>query len=108
MTFPGPIAEPKAATKATVTAGTSAVPSDVKFKPKYPTEAHPHPYLKGNFYPVFEETVGDEGIECEVVGVIPDSLRGSQYIRTGPNSLHIPEGTGAFHYFDGDGKYPVE
>ncbi|KAG0057505.1 hypothetical protein BGZ83_009144 [Gryganskiella cystojenkinii] len=83
----------------------SKVPTDVKFKPKIQTEAHAHPYLKGNFYPVFEETVGDNGIECELVGIIPESLRGSQYIRTGPNSLDIPDNTGTFHYFDGDGMH---
>ncbi|KAF9429474.1 Dixin [Entomortierella beljakovae] len=64
---------------------------------------HPHPYLNGNFHPVFEETVGDEGIECEVIGVIPESLRGSQYIRTGPNTVIVPDGKAAHHFFDGDG-----
>ncbi|KAK3844036.1 MAG: carotenoid oxygenase [Linnemannia gamsii] len=83
--------------------GTSRVPVDVRVKPEKRTVAHSHPYLSGNFYPVFEETVGEEGIECEVIGVIPESLRGSQYIRTGPNSLHIPEETVAHHFFDGEG-----
>ncbi|KAF9098895.1 hypothetical protein BGX29_007392 [Mortierella sp. GBA35] len=81
----------------------SRVPPDVKVKPEKRTVAHPHPYLSGNFYPVFEETISEDGIECEVIGVIPESLRGSQYIRTGPNSLRIPEETVAHHYFDGEG-----
>ncbi|CAO3571634.1 unnamed protein product [Mortierella alpina] len=81
----------------------SAVPADVKIEPMRRSTAHPHPYLTGNFYPVFEETVGEEGIECEVIGVIPESLRGSQYIRTGPNSLYIPDDTSSFHLFDGLG-----
>lgn len=83
----------------------SAVPADVKIEPKRRSTAHPHPYLAGNFYPVFEETVGEEGIECEVIGVIPESLRGSQYIRTGPNSLHIPDELQSFHVFDGQGLF---
>ncbi|KAH7051526.1 carotenoid oxygenase [Linnemannia elongata] len=81
----------------------SRVPADVRVKPEKRTVAHRHPYLSGNFYPVFEETVGEDGIECEVVGVIPESLRGSQYIRTGPNSLRIPDETAAHHFFDGEG-----
>ncbi|KAF9913137.1 hypothetical protein EC991_003596 [Linnemannia zychae] len=83
--------------------GKSRVPADVCVKPEKRAVAHPHPYLSGNFYPVFEETVGEEGIECEVIGVIPESLRGSQYIRTGPNSLRVPEETVAHHFFDGEG-----
>ncbi|KAF9118549.1 Dixin [Mortierella sp. 14UC] len=83
--------------------GTSRVPADVCVKAEKRTVAHSHPYLNGNFYPVFEETVGEEGIECEVFGVIPESLRGSQYIRTGPNSLRIPKETVAHHFFDGEG-----
>ncbi|KAF9275310.1 hypothetical protein BGZ68_010883 [Mortierella alpina] len=71
---------------------TSAVPADVKIEPKRRSTAHPHPYLAGNFYPVFEETVGEEGIECEVIGVIPESLRGSQYIRTVANFAVKPNG----------------
>jgi len=85
----------------------SSVPTDVKVMPEKRTVAHPHPYLRGNFYPVFEETIGEDGIECEVIGVIPESLRGSQYIRTGPNSLRIPEETVAYHFFDGEGKGPA-
>ncbi|KAF9923590.1 hypothetical protein FBU30_006391 [Linnemannia zychae] len=85
------------------TANKSQVPMDVKVKSEKRTVAHSHPYLRGNFYPVFEETIDEDGIECEVIGVIPESLRGSQYIRTGPNSLRIPEETVAHHYFDGEG-----
>ncbi|KAF9579767.1 hypothetical protein BGW38_003851 [Lunasporangiospora selenospora] len=86
----------------------SHVPPDVRVPPEKRTKAHAHPYLQGNFYPVFEETTGQEGIECEVVGVIPESLRGSQYIRTGPNTLHIPEEQFAHHFFDGDGNSQVD
>lgn len=68
------------------------------------TEMHTHPYLQANFYPVYEETKDPEGIECDIIGVIPESLRHSQYVRTGPNSIHVPEHHGPHHFFDGDGK----
>lgn len=83
---------------------TSAIAPDIKVRTKKRKEAHPHPYLSGNFYPVFEETVGDDGIECEVIGTIPESLRGSQYVRTGPNSLNVPKETEGHHWFDGEGE----
>ncbi|KAG0197701.1 hypothetical protein BGX28_008788 [Mortierella sp. GBA30] len=83
--------------------GTSAVAPDIKVRTKDRTKGHPHPYLHGNFYPVFEETVGDEGIECEVIGTIPESLRGSQYVRTGPNSLNVPADGAPHHFFSGEG-----
>ncbi|KAF9909668.1 hypothetical protein BX616_011099 [Lobosporangium transversale] len=81
----------------------SAIAPDIKVRPKDRKEGHPHPYLHGNFYPVFEETIGDEGIECEVIGKIPESLRGSQYVRTGPNSLHVADDGVPHHFFDGEG-----
>ncbi|KAF9364914.1 hypothetical protein BGX34_012086 [Mortierella sp. NVP85] len=83
--------------------GTSAIAPDIKVRTKERTEAHPHPYLRDNFYPVFEETVGDDGIECQVIGTIPESLRGSQYVRTGPNSLNVPKDGAHHHFFDGEG-----
>ncbi|KAF8941489.1 carotenoid oxygenase [Dissophora ornata] len=83
--------------------GTSAIAPDIKVRTKDRTEGHPHPYLHGNFYPVFEETVGDDGIECQVIGVIPESLRGSQYVRTGPNSLNVPKDGSPHHWFEGEG-----
>ncbi|KAF9933404.1 hypothetical protein FBU30_005613 [Linnemannia zychae] len=81
--------------------GLSVIPADVKVRTKERTSGHPHPYLNGNFYPVFEETVGDEGIECEVIGTIPEVLRGSQYIRTGPNTLNVPSDGAPHHFFTG-------
>src|SRR5690349_15946069 len=84
--------------------GLSAIPADIKVRTKERTSGHPHPYLNGNFYPVFEETVGDEGIACEVVGTIPEVLRGSQYIRTGPNTLNVPADGAPHHFFTGEGK----
>ncbi|KAG0374589.1 Dixin [Mortierella sp. AD032] len=83
--------------------GLSAISADIKVRAKDRTSGHPHPYLNGNFYPVFEETVGDEGIECEVVGIIPEVLRGSQYIRTGPNTLNVPADGAPHHFFTGEG-----
>ncbi|KAF9930817.1 hypothetical protein BGZ67_005601 [Mortierella alpina] len=80
--------------------GTSAIAPDIKVRTKDRTKAHPHPYLHGNFYPVSEETVGDDGIECEVVGVIPESLRGSQYVRTG--MLH------GVYFESGDKNAPIK
>ncbi|KAI1315420.1 hypothetical protein EDD11_000808 [Mortierella claussenii] len=90
-------------TSSTATISGSHIPKDVKFRPEKRTVAHSHPYLRGNFYPVFEETIDEDGIECEVIGIIPESLRGSQYVRTGPNSLQIPDHHAAYHFFDGDG-----
>lgn len=87
--------------------GLSAIPADIKIRTKERTSGHDHPYLNGNFYPVFEETVGDEGIECEVVGTIPEVLRGSQYIRTGPNTLNVPADGAPHHFFTGEGKNRV-
>ncbi|KAF9581659.1 hypothetical protein BGW38_001240 [Lunasporangiospora selenospora] len=81
----------------------SAIAPDIKVRTKDRTSAHPHPYLHGNFYPVFEETVSDEGIECEITGVIPESLRGCQYVRTGPNSLNVASDDAPHHFFDGEG-----
>ncbi|KAF9080392.1 hypothetical protein BGX23_002230 [Mortierella sp. AD031] len=83
--------------------GLSAVAPDIKVHTKERTSGHPHPYLNGNFYPVFEETVGDEGIECEVIGTIPEVLRGSQYVRTGPNTLNVPADGAPHHFFTGEG-----
>ncbi|KAF9181505.1 hypothetical protein BGZ50_005477 [Haplosporangium sp. Z 11] len=85
------------------TAHLSAIAPDIKVRTKERKEQHSHPYLQGNFYPVFEETIGDDGIECEVVGTIPESLRGSQYVRTGPNSLNVPAEDTPHHFFDGEG-----
>lgn len=48
--------------------------------------------------------MGDDGIECEVIGTIPETLRGSQYVRTGPNSLNVPKEAEGHHWFDGEGK----
>ncbi|KAG0278171.1 hypothetical protein BGZ96_002534 [Linnemannia gamsii] len=83
--------------------GLSAISADIKVSTKERTSGHDHPYLNGNFYPVFEETVGDEGIECEVIGTIPEVLRGSQYIRTGPNALNVPADGAPHHFFTGEG-----
>ncbi|KAF9426720.1 hypothetical protein BGZ94_006112 [Podila epigama] len=81
----------------------SPLPPAMMAKIRNRTELHTHPYLQGNFYPVHEETFDPEGIECKVLGVLPESLRHSQYVRTGPNSLHIPEHHGPHHFFDGEG-----
>ncbi|KAG0244874.1 carotenoid oxygenase [Mortierella sp. GBAus27b] len=83
--------------------GISAIPPDAKVRAKERTKGHDHPYLSGNFYPVFEETVGDDGIECQIIGTIPESLRGSQYVRTGPNSLNVPDDDAPHHFFEGEG-----
>lgn len=92
------------------TSGSSAVPIDIKTNTKRRTKAHPHPYLADNFYPIFEETVGDEGIECQVVGTLPSSLSKGQYVRTGPNSIDVPSDTAYHHWFDGSGLFysPVD
>ncbi|KAG0242201.1 hypothetical protein BGW41_004633 [Actinomortierella wolfii] len=65
---------------------------------------HPHPFFQGNYYPVFEETPGDDGIACEIIsGTIPHELEGSMYIRTGQNAFEPPpEGT-PHHLFDETG-----
>ncbi|KAG0091396.1 hypothetical protein BGZ93_008839 [Podila epicladia] len=79
------------------------LPPAMMVKIRNRTVMHTHPYLQANFYPVYEETEDPEGIDCEIVGVIPESLRHSQYVRTGPNSIHVPEHHGPHHFFDGDG-----
>jgi carotenoid cleavage dioxygenase len=89
--------------KMTSSPGISAIPPEAKARVKERTKGHDHPYLSGNFYPVFEETVGDDGIECQIIGTIPESLRGSQYVRTGPNSLNVPDDDGPHHFFEGEG-----
>ncbi|KAF9407446.1 hypothetical protein BGZ94_002696 [Podila epigama] len=81
----------------------SAIPLDLKTSTKPRTKGHPHPYLYGNFYPVFEETVEDEGIECQVMGTIPASLSNGQYVRTGPNPVNGPSDNDYHHWFDGAG-----
>ncbi|KAF9971336.1 Dixin [Actinomortierella ambigua] len=64
---------------------------------------HPHPAMQGNYYPVYEETPGENGIPCGTEGEIPLCLAGSQYIRTGPNTLAVPHDGKPHHYFDGEG-----
>ncbi|KAI1317514.1 hypothetical protein EDD11_008321 [Mortierella claussenii] len=93
----------KGSAQATQKQEVSAIAPDIKVHTKARSKGHPHPYLHGNFYPVFEETVDDDGIECEVIGTIPEVLRGSQYVRTGPNSLNVPADGAPHHFFEGEG-----
>lgn len=53
--------------------------------------------LRGDMFPVDREV---EAAECEVIGEIPDGLRGS-FVRNGPNPMFEP--IGKYHMFDGDG-----
>ena len=53
--------------------------------------------LGGSMFPVSEEV---DAPECEVVGEIPEGLRGS-FVRNGPNPMFEP--MGKYHMFDGDG-----
>ncbi|KAG0348478.1 hypothetical protein BG004_005090 [Podila humilis] len=98
--FAGKSSKAKSSTDA---GGGSAIALDIKTVATPRTEVHPHPYLAGNFYPIFEETVGDDGIECQVIGTLPPSLAKGQYIRTGPNSVRVPNDTAYHHWFDGAG-----
>lgn len=52
--------------------------------------------MKGVFGPVEKELFQ----ECEVVGVLPEAIRG-EFARNGPNPRFHP--TGGYHWFDGDG-----
>lgn len=60
-------------------------------------EARTNPYLTGNFAPLRSE----DDFELEVVGQIPDGLRGALY-RTGPNPQFEPRDPN-HHWFAGDG-----
>ncbi|MDW3221216.1 MAG: carotenoid oxygenase family protein [Acidimicrobiales bacterium] len=53
--------------------------------------------LRGDMFPVDREVEADE---CEVIGEIPEGLRGS-FVRNGPNPMFEP--IGKYHMFDGDG-----
>ncbi len=55
------------------------------------------PYLQGYYRPVREER---EETSLEVVGQIPEALRGA-FVRNGPNQVFEP--LGQYHPFDGDG-----
>ncbi|KAG0242205.1 hypothetical protein BGW41_004637 [Actinomortierella wolfii] len=74
----------------------------VKNPPKKRTTPCSNSALQGNYYPVFDETEGDDGLLCEVEGTIPECLLDSQYVRTGPNTLNVPEGR-PHHFFEGEG-----
>ena len=53
--------------------------------------------LRGNMFPVDRE-IGP--VECEVIGDLPEALRG-RFVRNGPNQMFEP--IGKHHIFDGDG-----
>ncbi|MDG2028388.1 MAG: carotenoid oxygenase family protein [Acidimicrobiales bacterium] len=53
--------------------------------------------LRGDMFPVDREI---DIAECEVIGKIPEGLRGS-FVRNGPNPMFEP--IGKYHMFDGDG-----
>ncbi|CCG82935.1 Putative uncharacterized protein [Taphrina deformans PYCC 5710] len=59
-----------------------------------------HPYLSGNYWPQRNEL---HLSPCEVIGSIPQSLAGGQFVRNGPNSSIPPEDGQNYHMFDGDG-----
>jgi len=66
------------------------------------TRPSTHPYLSGNYAPVYKEL---PLTPCKVVeGRIPQELVGGQYVRNGgnPSPLHM-DGERAAHWFDGDG-----
>src|SRR4051812_26046645 len=56
-----------------------------------------HPFLRGNYGPVAEETTA---FDLDVDGALPRELDG-RYLRIGPNPHTMP--TGAYHWFLGDG-----
>jgi hypothetical protein len=71
----------------------SKPPVDVKGKRKDSTV---HPYLAGNFAPVFTEYISHA---CEVVhGAVPDELLGGQYVRNGGNPIFPPEMGRHYHW----------
>lgn len=61
------------------------------------TNAADHPDLRNNMFPVDREI---DGATCDVVGEIPEGLRG-RFVRNGPNQMFEP--VGKYHTFDGDG-----
>ena len=55
-----------------------------------------HPFLKGNFAPVFEEFISHP---CEVIGHVPPEVRGGQYIRNGGNPIYPPDKGRHYHWW---------
>ena len=63
-----------------------------------------HPYLAGNFAPVFEEYISHP---CEIIeGVVPEELHGSQYVRNGGNPVNPPDEGRNYHWSVGGGWGP--
>lgn len=60
------------------------------------TNTADQPDLRAEYFPVDREVES----ECEVVGSLPEGLRG-QFVRNGPNPMYEP--IGKYHTFDGDG-----
>ena len=59
-----------------------------------------HPYLTGNFAPIHQT---QPLTPCAFSGVIPDELRGGEYVRNGGNPVANEDLGRDAHWFDGDG-----
>lgn len=60
----------------------------------------PHPYLHGNFAPIYSV---QPLTPCDYIGEIPDELSGGQYLRNGGNPVSNEDLGRDAHWFDGDG-----
>lgn len=75
----------------------SSTPSSPVEDSKRKRGAGVHPYLAGNFAPVFNEYIS---YPCDVIaGAIPSVLEGGQYVRNGGNPIFPPEAGRHYHWY---------
>ncbi|KAL2426131.1 Carotenoid dioxygenase carX [Exophiala dermatitidis] len=68
--------------------------------PRKRKRSHPHPYLSGNFAPVWHS---QPLTPCKYSGTIPEELYGGEYVRNGGNPVSNEDLGRDAHWFDGDG-----
>jgi carotenoid cleavage dioxygenase-like enzyme len=65
-----------------------------------PTPQPQHPYLSGNFAPIYQTL---PLTPCTYIGQIPQELAGGEYVRNGSNPVTNGDLGRDAHWFDGDG-----